>query len=75
MVLPATWRRRPLDRMVTYRAPGVEGPPGPEPNPASFAELDVIITHRRWDSVVEKVNSDTKSPLNSDHFPVLVDLC
>eukprot|EP00969_Alexandrium_andersonii_P139022 6148661-Alexandrium_andersonii.AAC.1 len=74
MVLPATWRRRPTRNMVTFRAPGTDCAPGPDPDPSKFAELDVIIAPRRWDSVVEKVHSDVRSPLNSDHFPVLVNL-
>eukprot|EP00969_Alexandrium_andersonii_P323352 14286544-Alexandrium_andersonii.AAC.1 len=60
--------------MVTFRAPGTQGIPEPAPDTSRFAELDIVITQRRWSSVVNKVRADYRSPLNSDHNPVTVTL-
>eukprot|EP00969_Alexandrium_andersonii_P083240 3672413-Alexandrium_andersonii.AAC.1 len=46
VVIPASWMRRSQDKMVTYRAPGTNQPPGPEPDPHVFAELDLVLTPR-----------------------------
>eukprot|EP00969_Alexandrium_andersonii_P282481 12488055-Alexandrium_andersonii.AAC.1 len=54
LVLPASWRQRSMAHMVTYRAPGVEGIPKGDPDPAKYAELDLVVTPRRWDSVVNR---------------------
>eukprot|EP00969_Alexandrium_andersonii_P149645 6616564-Alexandrium_andersonii.AAC.1 len=70
LVLPLTWKRRANKDMVTFRAPGVEGLPGPAPDPAKYAELDLVITPRRWDSVVKKGKPNVRSPLPSDHYPL-----
>eukprot|EP00969_Alexandrium_andersonii_P138044 6105520-Alexandrium_andersonii.AAC.1 len=57
--------------MVTFRAPGVQGLPGANPNPADFAELDLVAMPRRWGSALRNAVSDIHSPLNSDHYPVV----
>eukprot|EP00969_Alexandrium_andersonii_P330978 14629196-Alexandrium_andersonii.AAC.1 len=69
LVLPSSWMQRPQDKMVTYRAPGVNEPPGRQPDPAKFAEIDFYVLPRRWASSLRSCSSDAKSPLNSDHFP------
>eukprot|EP00969_Alexandrium_andersonii_P363196 15461386-Alexandrium_andersonii.AAC.1 len=74
LVLPASWKRRRQEEMVTFRAPGTQGLPGPVPDTSKFAELDIVITQRRWSSVINRVWADCRSPLNSDHNPVMATL-
>eukprot|EP00969_Alexandrium_andersonii_P012832 559388-Alexandrium_andersonii.AAC.1 len=51
-VLPASWKQRANKNMVTFRSPGAQGLPGNNPDPAKYAELDVVVMPRRWDSAL-----------------------
>eukprot|EP00969_Alexandrium_andersonii_P278496 12310259-Alexandrium_andersonii.AAC.1 len=43
MLSPGSWQEKTEDKMVTYRAPGVNHLPGQRPDPAKFAELDLVL--------------------------------
>eukprot|EP00969_Alexandrium_andersonii_P036123 1582063-Alexandrium_andersonii.AAC.1 len=57
--------------MVTHRAPGTEGRPGPNPDVSRFSESDVLLLPRRWASTSVCSRSETRPPLNYDHYPVV----
>eukprot|EP00969_Alexandrium_andersonii_P324027 14317001-Alexandrium_andersonii.AAC.1 len=57
--------------MVTYRAPGVNEAPAGTPDQTKFAELGMFLLSRRWASSLAKAESDIRSPLNSDRFPLI----
>eukprot|EP00969_Alexandrium_andersonii_P005656 245504-Alexandrium_andersonii.AAC.1 len=50
---------------VTYRAPGVNHPPG---DSLGYAELDYVLLPGRWASSVVKHAVDRRAALNADHF-------
>ena len=37
-----------------------------------YAELDHILTHRRWHNSIKDVKSDMKANIQTDHFPLLI---
>eukprot|EP00969_Alexandrium_andersonii_P362142 15459059-Alexandrium_andersonii.AAC.1 len=58
--------RDPTARM-THRAPGVNHPP--RENLQGYSEIDFILVHCRWSSMIKSYRVDQQAPLNSDHFP------
>ena len=71
-----TWFSKPEAKKVTYMTPGTtKFPAAGEPwDPATFAELDLCLAPTRWSGMVVDVQSNTKTGLNSDHFPLEVEL-
>jgi len=65
-----TWFKKPDRHKVTVMAPGVEGrgeAGGSWPTDRS-GEVDFCLAGDRWKSAALDVESDTSSPLQSDHF-------
>eukprot|EP00969_Alexandrium_andersonii_P108650 4793695-Alexandrium_andersonii.AAC.1 len=71
---PQHGKRKSQARMITYRAPGVNEPPGVRPDPAKYAELDLYIAQSRWKHLIRKASPDAGPPLRSDNFPVLANV-
>ena len=71
-----TWFDKPPQKKVTYLSPGVTQLPGPgQPwNPMEYAELDLCLIQDRWKSMIKDVQSATWASLNTDHFPLEVEV-
>ena len=71
-----TWFRKPEAKKVTQRHPGNFDDPGPgQPwDPVRYGEIDMCLAGRGWGSMVKDVESDVKASINSDHYPLLVQL-
>ena len=72
-----TWFQKTPERKVTYMSPGVETLPKPGQawDALEFAELDLCVVQSRWKGAVRDVQSVTWAGLNTDHFPLEVELC
>ena len=71
-----TWFQTPDNKKVTFMAPGTAKLPkaGESWDPEIFGELDLCLAPDRWSGMVKNVESNTRAGLNSDHFPLEVEL-
>ena len=71
-----TWFKKPEAKKVTHAAMKADRlPQGRETwDPAVYGELDLCLTGERWKGMINNIESDTKCGLNSDHFPLKVEV-
>jgi len=70
--LENTWFMKTDAKLVTYRAPGTQI--GSQLRRHDYEQLDFVVVPRRWKNSVTNVESDTQANINSDHYPLTIDI-